>query len=242
MNIEKLDIGNLTEKDWIELHDFTAELFSELYPKEPPVTLDYSKRVFTGSSESHVREHYVIKDGNKIIADSKLWYIKPSSDTKESDVDNVNIDIRVRREYRRKKLATELLTYLLENEILERHVKVNLSADRSPGYEFCESFDGEITTEGFPCSLWFEQTDWKNIEKMNNQAKNRSEEISVSISEGINAEDEPAYFDIFCDMYEELSKYRKDYSFNREFTKKQMIASRQKKKIEGETFYCLGKR
>ncbi len=233
MNIEKLDIPKLSELEWQELYDFTAELFAELFPGETNINLDYVKRVFNDTHDDFVNDHYIIKEGNKIIAKARFSYAKPTSLTKETDTDNVNIDIRVRKQYRRKKLATGLLSYLLMNQFLGRHKRVYLSASGSPGYEFCDNFDGKVTFESFESKLFFDKADWANIENLNSQAKEKSKEMTVEITEDINPENESEYFNIFCDMFEELSKNHVDWIFNREYTMNNLRESRKKEKADG---------
>ncbi len=235
MNIEKLDIPNLTENEWNELHDFTAELFAEFYPHQSKVTLEYVKEIFKESSKDSFAEHFVVMDGyNKIIAKARFSYAKPSPETKESDLDNVFIDFRVRKPYRRKKLATELLSYLLKNEILERHTRIRLSAGGSPGYEFCESFGGKITSEKYESSFFFDEADWEKIENLNSEAREKSSDVSVVITDGLSKEDEAEYYDIYLNMEEEiLSKYDKSRVFNRDLMKKEFIESKKSKEALG---------
>ncbi len=233
MKIEKLDIPNLTEIEWQELYDFTAELFAELYPHESSISLDYVKRIFSETYDDTVCEQYVTKKDDKIIAKVRFAFTKPNALTKEGDIDNVFIDIRVRKDYRRKGFATHLLSYVLKEKLHERHKKIYLSASGSPGYEFCASFDGNISGESFSSRLFFDKTDWENIEKINSKSKEKSHEITAIVTDGVNRESESEYFDIYLEMFEELSKYREDDHFNKELTRKRLKEDKEKEKKEG---------
>ncbi len=216
MKIEKIVLDKMTENKWIEIHEFTIEIFSELCPYLPTPSLRIVKKDMGGLHDSKMSNHFIIRDDNGVVAKSRIDYMKNSPDLTDNELSWASVDIRVRKDRRREGLATFMLSDLLKNEILPRHKDIYIWAKIEPGRAFQQSLGGNIEREILSSHLLFDNIDWKKISEINKSAFEKSSDISVNITEGISEGIESEYLNLLADLTEELSKYMESWDFNRE--------------------------
>ncbi|MEZ4811872.1 MAG: GNAT family N-acetyltransferase [Caldisericia bacterium] len=237
MNIEKLDIGNLSENEWNEIHEFTVEIFSELYPLFSVPTLESVKRDFMDTDDSCVDEQFVIRDNVGIIAKSRIVYEKPSEESTEDDLKHVFMDIRVRKDKRRNGIGSLMLTDLLGNKFLPRHKEAHFWAKIDAGHEFCKKLGGKSVREIYVSNLLFKEVDWEEIRKINQTSRKKSDGISTYITEDVDDKTQPEYVEFLTDITEELTKYYESSGFNRERFVSDTKKSIKERKEQGSKSY-----
>jgi GNAT superfamily N-acetyltransferase len=113
-NIEFFNIQKAEDKELHEFHDFYSEIIRECMPDDPPRDYDKFKQHMLNPSRSIELRRWIIRNENMILAYALLMLQKEGENKHIADV-----DIYVRKPWRKKGMGWQLLAKLYDEAVKE---------------------------------------------------------------------------------------------------------------------------
>ncbi len=170
--------------------DFEIEYQKEIYPNDPTAPPELLRRaMLTPSSEYNIFRWLVFSDLDEIMGYARLNYHKQNSPMYESNKGIADINIVIKKEFRKQGIGSKLLKVLVkkakELEMKSFQIVANLEA----GKKFIEHFGGIVAADRTRNRLYYNEIDWEKIQKWCEEGKERTKDVTIETFEDVPEED-----------------------------------------------------
>ncbi len=234
-NIYEIDTSNIPEKDMESLYKIALEKWGEEHPELMKPTFSEVKREHRDSIPSDIINKFIVRDNenNGFIGYATLGYIKRDVDAPEEEKDKAWVGIRIRKEYRRRGIGTDVLKLLTLRVSNLNIKKITSGARTKSGKSFSEKFGGELSSRSYYSFLNLKKCNWKRIEEINFENKSKNSDIKLKTFFGINDKNFDNHFTKIAEYMEEVSEYSTDWDFDKDFFLREVIPEEKKAKERG---------
>ena len=194
-----------SEDLWEAYFHLSEMVFREWNPKGRLPDRALVRRLFSTPNPLYsVKRWMVFEEAKRAIASARISYDTELSPDYESNRDVCHFSVEVAPAYRRRKVATFLLTHLAETAKRLQRDTVTAEADNPVGLGFCRHLRGEMVHEEVQHRLYMEDIDWQLVEKWLQRGRTKSQDIQVEVFQECPDKD----IEEFCRIYTEIINQR----------------------------------
>ncbi|NPD90194.1 MAG: GNAT family N-acetyltransferase [Asgard group archaeon] len=190
MGIE-LFIPNKTNESILNKYiDFNIEFQREVNPDDPPAPPELiRKAILEDSSQEEIFRWIVFSELKEILGYARLSYPNKKSPMFETNKSIADITIIVTKEFRRKKIGSELLKVLVDKAKELGKKTFQTVTNLESGRKFIEHFGGIIAADRSRNRLYYREIKWKEMEKWCEEGKERAKGVRIETFQDVPEED-----------------------------------------------------
>jgi RimJ/RimL family protein N-acetyltransferase len=229
--IKQFQPEKTTDDIWEKYYQFDEEIFREKYPKDslPDRELDKS---FILDPHPHYDIYrwlvYSTDNNQSIIGKANLWSLNKKSPDYQNVKDKINIYISVKREFRRKKIATELLKIMCtEAKKLGKKLLRAEITEHDAGIAFCEFFNGTVVARRAQNRLYLDEVNWKQMDDWMKKGKQKASGVTLEVFEAVPEKD----LDEYCQLFTETMNQAPSEDLSGEF-----ILTPERRRLDEKTY------
>jgi len=187
-----------TKKVLDKFADFEIERQLEVNPNDPPPPLELIKKsMLETSTEYDIFRWLVFSDTDEIIGYAKLSYPNSTSPMYESNKLIADINITVKKEFRRQKIGSELLRILVVKAKELGKESFQTVTNLEAGKRFIEYFEGIVAADRSRNRLYYKDINWKKLKKWCEDGEEKSKGVRIETFQDVPEKDIEEYVRIY---------------------------------------------
>lgn len=168
MNSHPIEVFDpVTQSDdsfWDNFYQCYLSFMKEIYPDDPfTPKARLIKSLKDPYPHFHIYHWLVCNSIPSITGWANCYISKKTHPAYETDKHIARCNIILLKDYRRKGIGTELLSYLIEKAKEHNRTLIQGGSDQESGNNFCVKFGGTIALEGSENRLQMKEVDWKMV-------------------------------------------------------------------------------
>jgi RimJ/RimL family protein N-acetyltransferase len=194
---------NSSNELWEKYHNFDESIFQERNPDDPLPDRELEKSFMKEPSPLYNIYRWLVLTSDKnqeVIGKANLWFQNEKSPDFKNVSKKAQFYISIRKEYRRKKIASELLK-IVSKEAREQG-KTILRAEITENEEaiaFCKKYNGRIVAQRAQNRLYLKDVKWNLMDDWRENAKRKAMGVTLELFEKVPETDLIEY----CKLYTE---------------------------------------
>ncbi len=216
--IIEIDNNKVSENELLDIYEFSLDRWRESYQMLPKPTFESFSYHFKKKYPNEIDHNYIIKNHDaRIIGSACLSLSKPESEEPESIKKIAGIQLRITKFERGKGIGTEALKVILEKTKNSGIEKVSMNATLDCGHKFCLHLGGKVADTSYLNYLGLKNTNWTEIQEINQNTKNKNSEITLETFTKLNQSNTEEYIRQNAKYVKEISKYSDDWEFDEDY-------------------------
>ncbi|NHJ48517.1 MAG: hypothetical protein FK733_12100 [Asgard group archaeon] len=202
-SIKQFHPKNATDDLWDKYYQFDEEIFQEKYPGDPLPDRKLD-RSFILDPHPHLDIYrwlvYSTSKKQEVIAKANLWHLSKKSPDYHNVKDKISGYISVKKEFRRKKIATELLIMMnIEADKLCKKILRAEITEHEAGIAFCDRYNGKVVARRAQNRLYFNEIDWELMDDWRKKGKENVSGVTLEVFENVPEKDLIEYCKLFTE-------------------------------------------
>jgi RimJ/RimL family protein N-acetyltransferase len=194
-----------SKKLWTAYFTLSEKIFREFNQRGHFPNREAAKRLLSTPNPLYtVKRWMVLDDTQSAIASASISYDTELSPDYDGSSHICQIQIAVDPAYRRKKIATCLLKYLIQTANVMEKDTVRADADNPAGSEFCKYLRGKLIHKEVQHRSYLEDVDWRLVEDWCAKGRSRFPQTRIESFQECPEKD----IDEFCRIYTEMINQR----------------------------------
>ena len=201
-NILETDFRMFSDNQWEEHYNLVVSWYKELYPDDPPISLDKMKKdMLTTNPEREVIRWQVFDSNSNYVAYINISLIKESSPEYESGKDQVWAFGIVNPKYRRLGIGSYALEFIKQKSKELSKVKLFIWSELDNAKLFLVSQGGVISYKNYESRLYLDKIDWKLIRSWILKAHQNTPGICLERFDDVPE----SYIKEYCSLFTEVA-------------------------------------
>jgi GNAT superfamily N-acetyltransferase len=204
-SLAEFNPSNASKYLWAAYFTLSETIFREFNLRGRLPNRDIVKRLLSTPNPLYRVKRFIVLDKTESAAASaSISYDTELSPDYEGSSHICKIQISVDRAFRRKKIATSLLKYMIQraNEMGKNIVRAD--ADNPAGSEFCKFLRGELIHKEVQHRLYLEEVDWQLVENWCAKGRLRYPQTNIEFFQDCPEKDVVE----FCRIYSKIINQR----------------------------------
>jgi len=194
-----------SENLWTAYFTLSEKIFREFNQRRRLPNREASKRLLLTPNPLYTVKRWMLSDHTEsAIASASISYDTEVSPDYDGSSHICQVQIAVDPAYRRKKIATRLLKYMIQAANALEKDTVRADADNPAGSEFCKYLRGKLIHKEVQHRSYLEDVDWQLVEDWRAKGRSRFPETRIESFQECPEKD----IDEFCRIYTEIINQR----------------------------------